>query len=385
MLRSKESEDVDIEVTVLEAMDRPGGRAVTLQFADGLVEGGAQYIHGCEGNPVYQRAQQSHAADFGEYKEILGNVTFADGYNQFVETFLKNIPPESLVFSKPVQQVAWNHVKEDNSKGKPITITCTDGDKFEADYVINTTSLGYLKENARTMFCPPLPTPKLDLISRMGFGTAGKIWLEYKTPFWAENWGGIYLVWDAKPRDVLVDEFKEKEWYKHFYAIHSIQDKPKLLMVWMYGRSAEYIETLDNDTIAKTLTGVLREFLKNPTIPVPEQVHKTQWHSNPYVRGSYSYVAAGSCGADIDALAEPVYVPGKNGLDQPAICFAGEATHRTFYSTTHGAMLSGQREAERIIRDVELRATPKPTVKDDGNIPKRTSVDVLDRIENLTL
>lgn len=34
MLRSKESEDVDIEVTVLEAMDRPGGRAVTLQFGE---------------------------------------------------------------------------------------------------------------------------------------------------------------------------------------------------------------------------------------------------------------------------------------------------------------------------------------------------------------
>lgn len=124
---------------------------------------------------------------------------------QCFETTPVNFSPVIVVM------VTW-HLSlyySDNSKGKPITITCKDGDNFEADYVIVTTSLGYLKENARTMFCPPLPTPRLDLISRMGFGTAGKIWLEYKTPFWAENWGGIYLVWDAKPRDVLVDEFKK--------------------------------------------------------------------------------------------------------------------------------------------------------------------------------
>ncbi|XP_054765870.2 peroxisomal N(1)-acetyl-spermine/spermidine oxidase-like [Lytechinus pictus] len=492
ILRSKECDGVDIGVTVLEAMDRPGGRAVTLKLGDKLVEGGAQFIHGCEGNPVYHRARQhklklsnynprhctynisqgngkrvpesifSEVAeiydaillktqagmyreerkgcgdktvgefmkryfekyfarsagspqekeikanvfrlqvineccysacnhlndlmlqDFGEYKEILGNVTFADGYNQFVETFLKNIPTESLVYNKPVEQITWRNVRNDEHEGKSMTITCKDGDQFEADYVIVTTSLGYLKEHAVTMFNPPLPTPKLDLISRMGFGTAGKIWLEYETPFWSENWGGIYLVWDAKPSDVMMDEFKEDEWYKYFYTIQRIPDRSNLLKVWTFGKSAEYIETLDNDIIAKTLTDVLREFLKNPTIPLPVNVYKTGWFNNPYVRGAYSYVAAGSSGADIDALAEPVCIPGKNGLDRPAICFAGEATHRTFYSTTHGAMLSGQREAGRIISDVKLCASSKPVMYDnDENIPKKVSIDVNDMMENL--
>ena len=34
---------------------------------------------------------------------------------------------------------------------------------------------------------------------------------------------------------------------------------------------------------------------------------------------------------------------------QPVLLFAGEATHPTFYSSSHGALLSGQREAQRIV------------------------------------
>lgn len=44
-------------------------------------------------------------------------------------------------------------------------------------------------------------------------------------------------------------------------------------------------------------------------------------------------------------LAEPLLVNGK-----PIVLFAGEATHSHFYSTVHGAIESGFREAERIIQ-----------------------------------
>lgn len=76
----------------------------------------------------------------------------------------------------------------------------------------------------------------------------------------------------------------------------------------------------------------------------------TRWRQDEYARGSYSYVAAGSSGNDYDFLAAPVS-PARNGpmVPRPRLFFAGEHTMRNYPATVHGALLSGLREAGKVI------------------------------------
>lgn len=87
----------------------------------------------------------------------------------------------------------------------------------------------------------------------------------------------------------------------------------------------------------------LRKFLggKFGQIPDPVSIRISRWHLNPLTRGSYSYQATESEVASITSatLAEPV----------SNLFFAGEATHEKYFSTVHGAIESGFREADRIL------------------------------------
>ena len=74
---------------------------------------------------------------------------------------------------------------------------------------------------------------------------------------------------------------------------------------------------------------------------------------NPYTQGTYSYysLVSSKAGVGINELAEPVwdYISPRTAQRVPVLLFAGEATHPKFFSTIHGAILSGWREADRLI------------------------------------
>ncbi len=77
----------------------------------------------------------------------------------------------------------------------------------------------------------------------------------------------------------------------------------------------------------------------------------TRWKSDPWARGSYSYVSVNSTGRDYDYLAEPIIpIPSQQATSQqvPRVYFAGEHTIRNYPATVHGALLSGLRESRRI-------------------------------------
>ena len=99
------------------------------------------------------------------------------------------------------------------------------------------------------------------------------------------------------------------------------------------GSDARAREALnDQDAVAQVVTAL--------NAPNPTGSLVTRWAEDPFARGSYSFIAVGSSPGDMEALGEPV---------GDRLLFAGEATNPEYFATVHGAYLSGVREAERIL------------------------------------
>lgn len=140
------------------------------------------------------------ADQFGSYIEIPGgNVRVPLGYVGILAPLLRELPSCSLRYCKPVSCVRWGTASESCPRA---LVKCCDGDEFVADYVIISVSLGVLKHQHEKLFCPALPAEKVEAITRLGYGCANKIFLEYERPFWVWHEGSIRLAWSA---DELAD------------------------------------------------------------------------------------------------------------------------------------------------------------------------------------
>ncbi|KAB1271651.1 Peroxisomal N-acetyl-spermine/spermidine oxidase [Camelus dromedarius] len=292
-------------------------------------------------------------APFGEYTVLPGlDCTFAGGYQGLTSRMMASLPEDVMVFNKPVKTVHWNgSFQEASAPGEtfPVLVECEDGDCFPAHHVVVTVPLGFLKEHLDSFFEPPLPSEKAEATRKIGFGTNNKIFLEFEEPFWQPDCQYIQLVWeDTSPLEDATLKLQDA-WFKKLigFLVLPAFKSAHVLCGFIAGLESEFMETLSDEDVLLSLTQVLRRVTGNPQLPAPRSVLRSRWHSAPYTRGSYSYVAVGSSGDDIDLLAQPLPADGKEA--QPQVLFAGEATHRTFYSTTHGALLSGWREADRLI------------------------------------
>ena len=75
-------------------------------------------------------------------------------------------------------------------------------------------------------------------------------------------------------------------------------------------------------------------------VPDPIGMIRTKWHSDPLFRGSYSIVASGSSIGDFETMAEQ---------DDDRVFLAGEACNARYPGTLHGAYLSGVSVAKSIL------------------------------------
>jgi polyamine oxidase len=386
--------DAGVRVTVLEARDRIGGRTRTDTSLGVPIDLGASWIHGTDGNPLTKLASdagaktvatnfedfvvlENHAevepspaaalnegwrkisdeletlgedarddetvadglvgvADLedplvawnvtsrtaGEYAADAGqlslrwfsseaqlkgpDVLFPGGYTQLSQYLAKGLEIKQRAEVTRIAH-AGAQVRIETSQG---TVT--------ADRVIVTVPLGVLKAGTIT-FDPPLPEPKRHAIEALGFGLLNKVVLAFDEPFWPEAKPMIGLAGANQPVSDLVN---------------GLLFAGKPLLVGLRGGEAAWSRESLTDTEA------VGEVIAALGAPQPTGSLVTRWGSDPYARGSYSFIAVGSSPDDMHALAEPA---------GERLMFAGEATNPEFFGTVHGAYMSGVREAERIL------------------------------------
>ncbi|KAJ6407177.1 hypothetical protein OIU84_010642 [Salix udensis] len=137
-------------------------------------------------------------------------------------------------------------------------------------------------------------------------------------------------------------------WMRRTASLSPIYKNSGVLLSWFAGKEALELETLSDEEIIDGVSTTLSSFLSQPRKQMSSNSHEV---SNGKEKSPGSVV--GSSGDDLDALAEPL--PSSDTLESAGspplqILFAGEATHRTHYSTTHGAYFSGLREASRLLQ-----------------------------------
>lgn len=92
-----------------------------------------------------------------------------------------------------------------------------------------------------------------------------------------------------------------------FSSLPPSQISETVIVGWISGDEAKYMEQLKMNVVAETCTALLKKFLADPYVPKPKSCVFTAWHSQPFSRGSYSSIAVGGQQADIEKLAEPLF------------------------------------------------------------------------------
>ena len=105
------------------------------------------------------------------------------------------------------------------------------------------------------------------------------------------------------------------------------------------GRFARQLEEAGDGAIAAQAIDEIAGFLGNDFRRRLKPLAESRWAHDPWARGSYSHALPGHAG-DRAALAAPV---------DEQLFFAGEATSPNFFSTAHGARDSGERAAEEML------------------------------------
>lgn len=205
-----------------------------------------------------------------------------------------------------------------------VVYVTTQSKTFAADKVLVTLPLGVLKSGA-IEFLPALPKAKINAISSLGMGLLNKCILRFERTFWAQQYDWLGYIPSVPGR------------WAEWISLSRHVGKPILVGFNAANFGREIEQWTDNQIVSSAMETLRRIY--GPGIPSPIGYQITRWASDPFAYGAYSFLPVGATPKLRADLAANV---------GQTIFFAGEATHRQYPATVHGAYLSGVRAAGEI-------------------------------------
>ena len=267
-----------------------------------LLDAFSSYYNGAEFEAV-------SVLDYAAYEDSGVNWRVREGYGAAVASFAEALP---VVTGCAVSTI--------HHHGKDLILDTAKGAIAARAAIVCVPTPTLAQERLR--FSPALPE-KAEAASGLPLGLADKVFLRVGDP-------------DALPLEGHLFGHKDRT------ATGSYHLRPfgrPYIEAFLGGRCARELEAQGPGAMGDFCVQELGELMGSEFRRGLSVLGETRWAADPYALGSYSHALPGHLG-DRAVLAAPI---------DGRIFFAGEATHRTFYSTVHGAWLSGERAAEEAL------------------------------------
>jgi monoamine oxidase len=259
-------------------------------------------------------AQDASSLDFARYRDTKQDWPVRSGLGALV-AFLGRDAPVRLGVA--VEQVDW---------AGPGVRVVTQAGMLRARAVVITVSTGVLAADT-IRFKPRLPAWKRDAIEGIPLGLLNKVLLRFDRDRLGVRPGRFAVYEPMAPRTM---------------GFLLLPFGLPLAVGHVGGQLADELEQRGAAAMKEFAFETLRAMFGADVLLGVEAIATTAWRSDPFHLGAYSAARPG-CGNQRTALARPI---------DRRLFFAGEACSIPYFSTVHGAYLSGLAAAEAVARAV---------------------------------
>jgi lysine-specific histone demethylase 1B len=274
------------------------------------------------------------------------------GYEALVEKVFKEAEAKGAELKL---STAVKGIKE-NENGDRVIVE-TEGESYEGKTIICTIPLGVLKTLPDAFFTPSLPGQMKESIAGTHVGVLEKLLLNYPSAWWPNHDSvGSYTFLPTGPAPTdsssLEQIFEGSTLTAANFACPTLPGPNPTLLTYISETPARLLLQHPVEQVAEAYHMYLvKRFGAGVDVPKPSDYSLTNWLTDPLSRGATTTPSIVSENGerspmDFKELSRPVW-GGKLG-------FAGEHTEMEHRGSVAGAVVSGQREAARVGRFLDL-------------------------------